>query len=126
MKRIYRTYILWIAVLLICLLAGYPVALILAGKDMSLSTTTAGGNGFTAIIVAWLAQLNTAAIFVVSALISVLHYGSTVAAATFSQVDSSFANMLQGVILFLVLAADFYTRFRVVMDKKGGNGNGNG
>ena len=66
------------------------------------------------------------AIFVVSALVCMLHFGSTIAAATFPQVDSSFANMLQGAILFLVLAADFYTRFRVVIDHKGGNGNGNG
>ena len=85
-----------------------------------LSTAITDDVGWTGIIVAWLSQLNTAVIFVVSALISVLHYGSTVAAATFSQVDSSFANMLQGVILFLVLAADFYTRFRVVVVKKGG------
>jgi simple sugar transport system permease protein len=91
-----------------------------------LSTAITDDVGWTGIIVAWLSQLNTAVIFVVSALICVLHYGSTVAAATFSQVDSSFANMLQGVILFLVLAADFYTRFRVVPVKKGGNNNGNG
>ena len=91
-----------------------------------LSTAITGDVGWTGIIVAWLSQLNTIVIFVVSALVCMLHYGSTVAAATFSQVDSSFANMLQGVILFLVLAADFYTRFRVVMDQKGGNGNGNG
>jgi len=91
-----------------------------------LSTSITDDVGWTGIIVAWLSQLNTAVIFVVSALICVLHYGSTVAAATFSQVDSSFANMLQGVILFLVLAADFYTRFRVVMVKKGGKDNGNG
>ena len=85
-----------------------------------LSTSITDDVGWTGIIVAWLSQLNTGVIFVVSALICVLHYGSTVAAATFSQVDSSFANMLQGVILFLVLAADFYTRFRVVIVKKGG------
>jgi len=91
-----------------------------------LSTSITGDVGWTGIIVAWLSQLNTGVIFVVSALICILHYGSTVAAATFSQVDSSFANMLQGVILFLVLAADFYTRFRVVMDKKGEISNGNG
>ena len=86
-----------------------------------LSTSITDDVGWTGIIVAWLSQLNTGVIFVVSALICVLHYGSTVAAATFSQVDSSFANMLQGVILFLVLAADFYTRFRVVPAQKGGN-----
>ncbi len=91
-----------------------------------LSTAITDDVGWTGIIVAWLSQLNTGVIFVVSALICVLHYGSTVAAATFSQVDSSFANMLQGVILFLVLAADFYTRFKIVPVKKGGHDNGNG
>lgn len=85
-----------------------------------LSTSITNDVGWTGIIVAWLSQLNTVVIVLVSALICVLHYGSTVAAATFSQVDSSFANMLQGAILFLVLAADFYTRFRVVPVKKGG------
>ena len=91
-----------------------------------LSTAITDDVGWTGIIVAWLAQLNTVAIFLVSALICVLHYGSTVAAATFAQVDSSFANMLQGVILFLVLAADFFIRFRIAIIKKGGNVNGNG
>lgn len=91
-----------------------------------LSTAITDDVGWTGIIVAWLAQLNTWVIFLVSALICVLHYGSTVAAATFSQVDSSFANMLQGVILFLVLAVDFYIRFRIVPVKKGGSSNGNG
>ena len=85
-----------------------------------LSTAITDDVGWTGIIVAWLSQLNTIAIFLVSALICVLQYGSTVAAATFSQVDSSFANMLQGAILFLVLAADFFIRFRIVPVKKGG------
>ena len=96
------------------------------GTVGTLSTAITNDVGWTGIIVAWLAQLNTVAIFVVSALIGVLRYGSTVAAATFSQVDSSFANMLQGVILFLVLAADFYTRFRVVRIQKGEDSNANG
>lgn len=90
------------------------------GTVGTLSSAITNDVGWTGIIVAWLSQLNTVAIFVVSALISVLHYGSTVAAATFSQVDSSFANMLQGFILFLILAADFLIRFKVVPVKKGG------
>ena len=85
-----------------------------------LSTAITEDVGWTGIIVAWLSQLNTAVIFVVSALISVLHFGSVQAASTFKQVDSSFANMLQGAILFLVLAADFFIRFRIVRNKKGG------
>ena len=91
-----------------------------------LSTSITDDVGWTGIVVAWLAQLNTVAIFLVSALISMLQYGSSAAAATFAQVDSSFADMLQGAILFLVLSADFFTRFRVVTVKKGGAQNGNG
>mgnify|MGYP005760037705 CR=1 FL=1 len=91
-----------------------------------LSSSITDDVGWTGIIVAWLAKLNTVGIFIVAALISVLQYGSTAAASTFAQVDSSFANMLQGAILFLVLAADFYTRFRVVRSGKGGTDHGNG
>ena len=94
------------------------------GNAGVLSTAITDDVGWTGIIVAWLAQLNTGIIFVVSALICVLQYGSTVAAATYAQVDSSFANMLQGVILFLVLAADFFIRFRIVCVKKGDKNNG--
>ena len=94
------------------------------GTSGVLSTAITGDVGWTGIIVAWLSQLNTVVIFLVSALISVLRYGSVVANATFPQVDSSFANMLQGVILFLILAADFFIRFRVVFSKRGGKKNG--
>lgn len=118
-KIVLRT--VFLSACLIGLAAAFKV-----GTAGILSTAITDDVGWTGIIVAWLAQLNTGVIFVVSALICVLHYGSTVAAATFSQIDSSFANMLQGAILFLVLAADFYTRFRVVRVKKGGTTDGNG
>lgn len=116
-KIVLRTVFLSAA--LIGLAAAFKV-----GTSGILSTAITDDVGWTGVIVAWLSQLNTAAIFVVSALISVLHYGSTVAAATFSRVDSSFANMLQGAILFMILAADFFIRFRVIIDRKGGKHNG--
>ncbi len=83
-----------------------------------LSATITDSVGWTGVIVAWLAKLNTLGIFVVSGLISVLQYGSTVASSTYSAVDVNFANMLQGIILFCILAADFLTRFRIVLDRK--------
>ena len=116
-KIILRTVFLSAA--LIGLAAAFKV-----GTSGVLSTSITNDVGWTGIIVAWLSQLHTGMICIVSALISVLQYGSKVANATFSQVDSSFANMLQGAILFLVLAADFYTRFRIVRAKKGEEKNG--
>ena len=89
------------------------------GSEGTLSTAITDDVGWTGIIVAWLAQLNTISIFIVSGLICVLQQGSIIAASEFSQVDSSFSDMLQGVILFLVLASDFFIRFRIVIKKKG-------
>ena len=89
------------------------------GTAGTISTTITNDVGWTGIIVAWLSQLNTGIIFVVSALICVLHSGSVAANASFPAADASFADMLQGVILFLVLAADFFIRFQVVIAKKG-------
>ena len=51
----------------VCGLCGF---LIVAGKDQTIATTSAGGRGFTAIIVAWLARLNPFVIVVVTALFS--------------------------------------------------------
>lgn len=106
---------------LIGLAAAFKIS---SNTSGALSTSITDDVGWTGIIVAWLAKLNTPMIFIVSALICVLQYGSIVANATFAQVDSSFANMLQGLILFLVLVADFYTRFRLVRNKKGAENNG--
>ena len=53
----------------ICGIAGMVQA---SGSDLTLTTSVAGGVGFTAIIVAWLAQLNPVGILVVSLLFSVL------------------------------------------------------
>ncbi len=88
------------------------------GSSGNLSTSITDDVGWTGIIVAWLAQLNTPVIVVVSALICLLQFGSVIASSSFGAIDSSFANMLQGVILFLVLAADFFIRFRVVREKR--------
>lgn len=116
-KIILRTVFLSAA--LIGLAAAFKV-----GTSGVLSTSITDDVGWTGIIVAWLSQLSTPVIFVVSALICVLQHGSMVAATTFSQVDSSFANMLQGAILFLVLAADFCIRFKIARVKKGEKKNG--
>lgn len=89
------------------------------GSDMTLATAVAGGVGFTAIIVAWLARLNPFSILLVSFLFSVLEKGSTVIQSEFGlSTDSS--EVLQGIILFFVLGCEFFVRYRFIPRKKGG------
>ncbi|SHI56963.1 ABC transporter permease [Parasporobacterium paucivorans] len=100
----------------ICGITGMVSA---TGSDMTLATAVAGGVGFTAIIVAWLARLNPFTILLVSFLFSVLEKGSTVIQSEFGlSTDSS--EVLQGIILFFVLGCEFFVRYRFIRRKKGG------
>ena len=83
-----------------------------------LSASVTNDVGWTGIVVAWLAKLNTAGIVVASLLITVLQFGCQTASTTYPSIDANFANLLQGVILFIVLAADFFTRFQLVRTRK--------
>ncbi len=100
----------------ICGIAGMVQA---TGSDRTLTTAVAGGVGFTAIIIAWLSNLNPLGIFIVSFLFSVLEKGSSVVQSTYG-LSADSAAVLQGVILFFVLASEFFIRYKFVPSKKGG------
>ncbi|MGN0602079.1 MAG: ABC transporter permease [Oscillospiraceae bacterium] len=104
----------------VCGIAGMVQA---TGSDATLATSVAGGVGFTAIIVAWLANLNPFGILLVSFLFSVLEKGSGVIRSEFGLSTYS-ADVLQGIILFFVLGCEFFVRYRFVFGRKGGKANG--
>lgn len=89
------------------------------GSDVTLTTAVAGGVGFTAIIVAWLSQLNPAVILIVTALFSILEKGSNVVQSSFG-LSSDCADVLQGIILFFILGCELFIRYKFVFRKKGG------
>ncbi len=95
----------------ICGLAGMIQA---TGSDMTLAESVAGGVGFTAIIVSWLAQLNAFGILIVSFLFSVLEKGSSVMQSTYG-ISTYSADVLQGIILFFVLGCEFFIRYKFVL-----------
>jgi ABC-type uncharacterized transport system permease subunit len=90
-----------------------------AGSDMTLASSVAGGVGFTAIIVSWLAYLNPFGILLVSFLFSVLEKGSSVMQSAYG-LSTYFASVLQGIILFFILGCEFFIRYKFVVSRKGG------
>ena len=98
-------------------IAGIAGVCQVGGSDMTLSMGVAGGVGFTAIIVAWLCQLNPGMILVVSFLFSVLEKGSGVVQSEFG-LSADSADVLQGVILFFILASEFFVRYGFAVRKK--------
>lgn len=98
----------------ICGIAGMAQA---TGSDLTLAVGIAGGVGFTAIIVAWLANLNVAVIFFFSAFFSVLVKGSSVVQSDFG-LSMDCAAVLQGIILFFIIGCEFFIRYKFVFRSK--------
>ncbi len=94
----------------ICGLAGF---IAVAGSSHTISTSTAGGNGFIAIIVAWLAKFNTFMMIFVAALLVFLENGAMEIASRYNMNDFA-SQMVTGIILFFVLGSEFFTNFRLV------------
>ena len=94
----------------ICGLAGF---IAVAGSSHTISTSTAGGRGFTAIIVAWLAQFNTFVMILISLLLVFLQKGAITIASKFNLNDYA-SNIITGIILFFILGSEFFINYRLV------------
>ena len=95
----------------ICGLAGF---IAVAGASHTISTSTAGGRGFTAIIVAWLAQFNTFVMVLISLLLVFLQKGAIQIASQFNLNDYA-SNVITGIILFFILGSEFFINYRVIL-----------
>ena len=102
----------------ICGIAGF---IAVAGAGRSISTDTAGGRGFTAIIVAWLAQFNTFVMVLISFLLVFLQKGAIQIASQFNLNDYA-SNIITGIILFCIIGSEFFINYKLVFHhrKEGG------
>ncbi|MBR2295103.1 MAG: ABC transporter permease [Clostridiales bacterium] len=89
-----------------------------ASSSATISSSITNNVGWTGVIVAWLAKLSTPGIAIASFLISILQYGCQAAATSYPAVDRNYADLLQGLILFSILAADFFINFKIAKKKK--------
>jgi general nucleoside transport system permease protein len=88
-------------------LAGLAGMSEISGVVHRLQERISPGYGFTGIIVAWLAKLNPFAVIIVSVL-----FGALIVAGREIQ-PSGLAQLLQGIILFMVISSDVLLRYRV-------------
>ncbi len=97
----------------VCGIAGF---IGVAGVDHTISTNTAGGRGFTAIIIAWLAKFNTITMIVITSLIVFLNQGATQIVSDFSKlgINDYVAEIIKGIILFFILGSEFFVNYRLI------------
>ena len=103
----------------ICGLAGF---LIVSALDHSITTTTVGGLGFTAIMVSWLAKFNPLVMIGSAAFVTFLDQGAAQVTTNFN-IDSAFPDMMVGIVLFFIIGCEFFIGYRLKFrqrTKKGG------
>lgn len=122
-KVIVRTMLLSGA---ICGIAGL---LLVGGTDHTISTTIAGGRGFTAVMVSWLAKFNPIFMILTSFLLVFLDRGAGEISTTFG-LNHSFADILTGIILFFIIGSEFFITYKISFrrsaknaEKEGGTAN---
>ena len=96
------------------ILCGVTGFLLVGGKDQTISVGTAGGNGFTAIIVAWMAKFNTLSMALISFLLTFLDKGASQIASSYHNLNDYAADIITGVILFFLIGCEFFVQYRLV------------
>ena len=109
-KIIIRTMLLSGA---ICGIAGY---IAVAGAGHTISTDTAGGRGFTTIIIAWMSKFNSFVMAVVSLFLVFLEKGAMEIASQY-QLSDHISNMIKGIILIFLLGSEFFVNYTVKLPR---------
>lgn len=94
-------------------LCGLVGMLQFAGADYTINEGTAGGVGFTAITVAWLAKMNPYGMLAVSLFIAMLERGANTIQTNF-KIPASAADLLIGIILFFMLGCEFFVSYKLI------------
>jgi len=99
----------------ICGMAGF---LLVSGINHTVSANIAGGVGFTAIMVSWLAKFNPIVMILTSFLIVFLQIGAGEIATSF-RLNQSIADIVTGIILFFIIGCEFFVRYKINFRSKG-------
>lgn len=98
----------------ICGVAGM---LLVAGTDHSITPTAAGGRGFTAIMVSWLAKFNPAFMVLTSFLLVFMERGAGEISTVFG-LNSSFSDIITGIIIFFIIGSEFFINYSIKFRRK--------
>ncbi len=93
-------------------LCGLVGLILVAGINHTLTTTLAGGRGFTAVMVSWMSHFNPFTMILTSFMLVFLNRGASEIATAFS-LNTSFSDILTGIIIFFIIGCEFFIRYSV-------------
>ncbi len=97
----------------LCGLTGF---LLVGGTNHTITTTIAGGRGFTAVMVAWLAKFNPLVMIFSSLLLGFFGQGASEISKVFG-LNQSFGDILTAIVLFFIIGCEFFINYKIHIRK---------
>ena len=97
----------------LCAMMGF---LMTSGIDHTLTTTIVDSRGFTAVMVSWMSKFNPFIMIAASLLLVTMDRGASEVSSSLG-LNHSFADILTGIILFFIIATEFFITYKVTLRK---------
>ena len=97
----------------LCAMMGFMMT---SGIDHTLTTTIVDGRGFTAVMVSWMSKINPFIMIAASLLLVTMDRGASEVSSSLG-LNHSFADILTGIILFFIIATEFFITYKVTLRK---------
>lgn len=88
-----------------------------AGAIEHTVTPSVGGKGFTAILVAWLANFDPLVMLPTSFFVVYLNSGAEQLNTRFQLGSNDYANIIVGIVFFCVIASEFFVRYKIHLNQ---------
>ncbi len=93
-------------------LCGLVGVLLVANGSCTISNDIVGGQGFTAIMVSWLAKFNPLYMIMTAFLIIFLQSGANQISTDF-RLDTSICDIITAIILFFIIGCEFFIHYQI-------------
>ena len=98
----------------ICGLVGW---LMIVGNHQAVDSGMTNNNGFTAIIVAWLAKFNPVYMILTAGLVAFLQIGMKDVTAYAGITSDGITNIFIGIFFFFIIAFEFFITYKIILRK---------
>jgi len=115
-KVIIRTMLLSGA---ICGFAGW---LLVTGARFTVNANLVNGDGFTAILVAWLAKFNPLAMVLTAFLVTFLKKGASQVVTDYKLGQDYFGDVITGIFIFFIIGCEFFINYRIQFKRRSKSG----
>ena len=98
-------------------LCGIMGWVLVAGASHSITSSSVGGNGFTAIMISWMSKFNPIVMVFSSLLVCFLQKGAGQIASDL-RLDSSVGEVLTGIMILFIISSEFFVSYKIHFRRK--------